>query len=70
MGLNPFSALLDIADTALDKIFPDANQKMMKEARLESLRQITDWETLSAQVQIILAQIDVNAIQGKHKSLF
>lgn len=70
MGIEPFSALAELASTAIDKIFPDATQREIEKRKLEKIKAMHDYSMLQSQFEIMLAQIDVNKAEAQHKSLF
>ena len=70
MSLDPLTALLDIGKTALDKFVPDPQAKAQAVLELEKLHAAGDSEQLSAQVQMVLAQCEVNKIEAASTSIF
>lgn len=70
MPLDPVTAIFEIGKSAIDKIWPDADSRMQQLAKLEELKQAGDLQALNLQVQLMLAQIDVNKTQAQHKDLF
>ena len=70
MSLDPLTALLDIGKTALDKFIPDPQAKALAVLELEKLHAAGDSEQLQAQVQLILAQTDINKVEAASSSIF
>lgn len=70
MSFDPFTAIFDMGKIAIEKIWPDANKRAEEMRLLEELRQKGNLAELNAHVQLMLAQINVNAEQAKSKSMF
>lgn len=70
MSFDPATALLDLANTALDKFFPDPLKAAEQKLRLMEIAQSGDLTRLDAEVKLLLAQIDVNKAEASHKSIF
>lgn len=70
MSLDPLTALLDIGKTALDKFLPDPQAKAKAILDLETLHAAGDSERLQAQVQLILAQTDINKVEAASSDRF
>lgn len=70
MSLDPLTALLGIGKTALDKFIPDPQAKARAVLELEKLHAAGDSEKLQAQVQLILAQTDINKVEAASSSVF
>ena len=70
MSLSPLTALLDIGKIALDKFIPDPQAKAQAVLELEKLHAAGDSEQLQAQVQLILAQTDINKVEAASSSVF
>lgn len=68
--LDPFTVLINLAETAIDKIFPDATARELEKRKLATLKKMGDLQALQAYVDITLSQIEVNKTQATHKSLF
>lgn len=64
MSLDPITALLDIGKTALDKFIPDPQAKAQAVLELEKLHAAGESEQLSARVQMMLAQVEINKIEA------
>jgi len=71
MSLNPLTdALLGFGKIALDKFVPDPQAKAEMALELEKLHAAGDSEQLQAQVQLILAQADINKIEAANPNVF
>jgi len=71
MSLNPLTdALLGFGKIALDKFIPDPKAKTQMALELEKLHAAGDSEQLHAQVQLILAQTDINKVEAASSSVF
>jgi len=70
MSFDPFTAAFDMGKLAIEKIWPDANKRAEELRKLEELKQKGDLAELNAHVQLMLAQINVNAEQAKSNSMF
>lgn len=70
MSIDPLTAIFELGQTAIKTIWPDANKRAEEMRKLEELRQQGGLAELNAHVQIMLAQINVNAEQAKSKSMF
>jgi hypothetical protein len=70
MSFDPLSAAFILGKTAIEKIWPDPTKRAEEMRKLEELKQKGDLAQLNAHVQLMLAQINVNAQEAKHKSVF
>ena len=70
MSFDPISAAFMLGKTAIEKIWPDPTKRAEEMRKLEELKQKGDLAQLNAHVQLMLAQINVNAQEAKHKSVF
>lgn len=64
------AAVLEIAGAAIQRIWPDPQKQAEEQRRLAALAQKGDLAGLKAEVQILLAQIQVNKIEARSKSMF
>lgn len=62
-GSDPITAVGNLITTAIDKIFPDANQKAQALASFAALRETNDF-------QLMLANLQINLADAQSKSLF
>ena len=67
MSFDPFTAAFDMGKIAIEKIWPDANKRAEEMRKLEELRQKGNLADLTAHVQLMIAQINVNLEQAKSK---
>ena len=67
---NTISSALSFAENIADKIWPDPIEKQKNLIKVQELAQKGDLAILNAELQIMLAQIDVNKEQAKSKSFF
>lgn len=63
MNLNPFSAVFDLIDTAVDKVFPDADA----EAKRKADKFMAE---LKGMLSLAIGQMEVNKEEAKHGSIF
>ena len=70
MSFDPISAAFELGITAIKRIWPDPIDQAKEIRRLEELKQSGDLKRLELEVNLLLAQINVNAEQAKHKSIF
>lgn len=70
MAFDPLSSAFELGKTAIERIWPDANERAKQMVALEELRQKGDLAELNAHVQLMLAQIEVNKVEAAHPSLF
>lgn len=66
-AFDPFTAVFDLGKTAIEKIWPDANKRIIEIRKLEELKQKGNLAELNTHVQLMLAQINVNLEQAKSK---
>ena len=69
MSLDPLTSIFNLGQTAIERIWPDANQRAVEMRKLEELKQGGDIAQLNAHVQVMLAQINVNTTEASHSSL-
>jgi len=70
MSFDPLSAALDVGKTLIEKIWPDPVKQSEELRKLEELHQKGDLAQLQAHTNLLLGQINVNATEAKHKSIF
>ena len=63
MAFDPITAVTDFAGKIVDKIFPDKTEAAKAKAAL-------DLTALQQDFQLIIGQIQVNAEEAKHESVF
>jgi hypothetical protein len=70
MSFDPLSAAFDLGKSAIERIWPDPIKQAEEIRNLEALKQSGNLAKLDAHVKIILAQLNINANEAKHKSVF
>jgi len=70
MSLDPLTAALDVGKSLIEKIWPDPVKQSEEIRKLQELHQKGDLAILNAEVQLLLGQINVNAAEANHKSIF
>ena len=70
MSINPLDALFELGKSAIDKIWPDPIKRAEEYRLLEEMKQQGDLAELSAKVQLLTGQIEVNKIEAASKSFF
>ena len=70
MILDPLSALFELGKSAIDKIWPDPIKRAEEIRKLEELKQAGDLAQMQMQVDLMLAQLKVNAVEAQHRSIF
>ena len=70
MSINPLDALFELGKSAIDKIWPDPIKQAEELRKLEEMKQKGDLAELSAQVQLLTSQTDINKIEAASSSLF
>ena len=70
MSFDPLTAALDVGKTLIEKIWPDPVKQSQEIRKLQELHQKGDLAILNAEVQLLLGQINVNAAEANHKSIF
>lgn len=70
MALDPVSSILEIANSAIKRIWPDPEKQAEEQRKLAEIAQKGDLEELQSRVKLITAQLDVNKAEAQHKSIF
>ncbi len=70
MSFDPLTAALDVGKSLIEKIWPDPVKQSQEIRKLQELHQKGDLAVLDAEVQLLLGQINVNAAEANHKSIF
>lgn len=70
MSLDPITALLNVGESVIERIWPDANERGKRMMELEKLAHEGELVKLEAEVKLLAAQLEVNANEAKHKSIF
>ena len=70
MSFNPLTALFEIGKNALDKIYPDPIRRAEEVRKLEEMRQKGNLAELTAEIQLLTGQMDINKEEAKSSSSF
>jgi len=70
MSFDPISALFEVGKTVIEKIWPDPIKQAEEIRKLQELQQTGDLARLSAAVQQLTGQMEINKIEAAHKSIF
>lgn len=70
MAFDPLSAVFELGKSAIERIWPDPIKRAEEFRKLEALKQSGDLAQLDAHVKLMLAQLNVNAAEATHKSIF
>jgi hypothetical protein len=70
MDIGILDNLFDLGKTAIEKIWPDPVKAAEELRKLEALRQSGNLAEMQMTVNLMLAQINVNLQEAKHKSIF
>ena len=70
MSFDPMSAIFDLGKSAIERIWPDPIKRAEEMRKFEEMKQRGSMQELDAHVRITLAQIEVNIVSAKHKSVF
>lgn len=70
MSLDPITSALDLGSEILKRIFPDPKQRAEHEQKLFELQHNGELAKLEARTSLLKGQIQVNAEEAKHSSLF
>ena len=70
MSFDPATALINLGESVITRLFPDPTAQAEQRAKMAELAQKGELAELEAYVNLMLAQIEVNKEQAKSKSLF
>lgn len=70
MALDPVTAVLDIGNTLIQRLFPDPAQAAEAKLKLIELQQNGELATLAADTDLAKGQLTVNVEEAKSASLF
>src|SRR3546814_8920516 len=70
MTFDPITAILNIGGKVIDKVWPDPTEAAKAKVRMMEMAQAGELEALKADVQVALAQIEVNKAEAQSGSLF
>jgi hypothetical protein len=70
MPIDPLTAALDIGKSLITRIWPDPKDQAEQLFKLEELKQKGDLAQLNAMVVSLQGQLQINAVEASHKSIF
>jgi hypothetical protein len=70
MAIDPITAVLSIGESLITRLFPDPAKQAEERLKLAAMAQEGDLTRLKANVDLMLAQIEVNKTEAAHKSTF
>lgn len=70
MSIDPLTAIFDLGKVAIEKIWPDPTKRAKELRLLEEIKQRGNLEELNARVKLLSGQMNVNAKEAEHKSVF
>ena len=68
--IDAAGAIVELATSAIERIWPDPQQQAIEKRKLLELAQQGDLERLKIEAQLLIAQAETNRESAKHKSLF
>ena len=63
MSLDPITAVSDLVNTVVSRIWPDANEQEKAKLALEQMK-------TNGELQLLVGQLNINTEEAKNKSLF
>ena len=70
MSLDPITALLNVGESVIERIWPDATKRAEEVRKLKEIEQRGDLAELDAHVKSLVGQLEINKIEANHKSIF
>ena len=70
MSIDPFTSVLNLGQSVIERIWPDANKRAEEMRKLEELKQRGDLAELDAHVKLLVGQMEINKIEAAHPSIF
>lgn len=70
MSLDPLTAILNVGESVIERVWPDANKRAEEMRKLKELEQKGDLAELSAHVKSLTGQLEINKSEAMHKSIF
>jgi hypothetical protein len=70
MSLDPVTALLDIGGKVIERLWPDPAQRDAAKLELFKMQQEGELARMAAENNLLVKQIDVNAVEAQNPSLF
>jgi len=70
MSLDPISALLNVGELAIKRIWPDPEKQAEEQRKLAEIAQTGELAQLNAHVTSLTGQLEINKMEAQHKSIF
>ena len=70
MSLDPLTAAFDIGKSIISRVWPDPTDQAKQLFKLEELKQKGDLAQLNAMVASLQSQLQINAVEAAHRSIF
>lgn len=70
MAVDPFTAALELGESVINRIWPDANKRAEEMRKLKELAQKGDLAELNAKVALLMKQAEINLADAKSGSKF
>ena len=70
MSIDPFTSVLNLGQSVIERIWPDANKRAEEMRKLEELKQRGDLAELDAHVKLLVGQMEINKTEAAHPSIF
>lgn len=70
MSFDPISALFDVGKSVIERVWPDPVKQAEEVRKLQELKQSGDVAQLNAHVQLLTGQMQINAKEAEHQSVF
>ena len=70
MSLDPLTAAFDIGKSIISRVWPDPSDQAKQLFKLEELKQKGDLAQLNAMVVSLQGQLQINAVEAAHRSIF
>lgn len=70
MSLDPITALLNVGESVISRIWPDPHVRGEQMLKLEDIAHKKGMAALEAEIQVLTGQMQINSTEAKHKSIF
>lgn len=70
LSLDPFTAAMNLGRDVIERIWPDPSQRAEQMYKLEKLKADNNIAALEGHISLMIAQLQVNAKEAEHKSIF
>ena len=70
MAIDPITAVLDVGKVLIEKVWPNQLDQAREIRLLEELHQKGELAELSAKVEAMKGQLEINKTEASHKSVF